>query len=643
MSEKTPLKITDDIYKEFKQLFIDGKFDDINGRLTKWVNEHSNDVEWITELNDRLEADKTKDGDIFKTDKALNDIVSEIIKKNKKFILNRANNKNYKVGTYTFKINLKLQKTYKPPEPEGSKEGKEGKGSKKGKEGKGSKEGKEGKKEKTKEETEKPKVVPPKEPVKKSSEVRKENEAFLNQNINRLKEKINTAKTTNDYQIISDSINTLREFRRNNQLDKSFDNQLSDLSKIAMEQEKEQQKQQTQTEGEGETQQPQQPKTGSKTYEEYKEKLAKAKNKTQKNKILYDMYETVKKTQTNFDDEQYINLVKETHESVNSIKNYNKFMNEKRGNLSKGHPNSLEQRPKKPLQEYYDSLKYLFKEKEPETVSTLPKKIIVKPVPEEELLSPAEKLAKAKKELNELKSTLGTSAPTEEQQSQINKLEGLIKELTPEVEKKKKEEQERTTKTSEATVRQGDYRPHFKNVTKGAVEEQLSKSAEEQIRDVKNWFIFDIPDSFTGQGTALDNPIIRQNDARDELLYSGNLYQDFIQAYNGIVEGVDGRKDFYKENNVLTSQGVKDGLTEIYYEETEEQFLQRFNKGTNALFSQDQTPFEKNDFQNIYQTPARFFKGGYTQPQFINNNGIVHNNDLWINNPNYFYKGAVVN
>ena len=127
------------------------------------------------------------------------------------------------------------------------------------------------------------------------------------------------------------------------------------------------------------------------------------------------------------------------------------------------------------------------------------------------------------------------------------------------------------------------------------------------------------------------------------MLYSGNLYQDFIQAYNGLAEGVDGRKDFYKENNVLTSQGVRDGLNEIYYEETEEQFLQRFNKGTNALFSQDQTPFEKNDFQNIYQTPARFHKGGYTQPQFINNNGIVHNNDLWINNPNYFYKGAEVN
>jgi hypothetical protein len=127
------------------------------------------------------------------------------------------------------------------------------------------------------------------------------------------------------------------------------------------------------------------------------------------------------------------------------------------------------------------------------------------------------------------------------------------------------------------------------------------------------------------------------------LLYSGNLYQDFIQAYAGIAEGVDGRKDFYKESNILTSQGVKDGLTEIYYEETEEQFLQRFNKGTNALFSQYQTPVEANDFQNIYQTPARFFKGGYTQPQLINNNGIVHNNDLWINNPNYFYKGAVVN
>jgi hypothetical protein len=125
------------------------------------------------------------------------------------------------------------------------------------------------------------------------------------------------------------------------------------------------------------------------------------------------------------------------------------------------------------------------------------------------------------------------------------------------------------------------------------------------------------------------------------LLYSGNVFQDFIQSFN-IKEGVEENKNFYKENNILTQQGVRDGLTEIHYEETEEQFLQKFNKGTNALFSQYQTKDEHNDFQNIYQTPARFHQGGYTQPQFINNNGMVHNNSVWIDNPNYFYKGAVI-
>jgi hypothetical protein len=138
----------------------------------------------------------------------------------------------------------------------------------------------------------------------------------------------------------------------------------------------------------------------TKTYDEYVKEIDAAKNKNEKNKILYDMYETARKTQTNYDDKQYIDLVKKIHDKPNAMINYNKYMNKIR-NLAPGHPNYLEQRGKKTLDEYYKSLTYLFKEKEPESVSTLPKKVTLKPVPEEELLSPKEKLAKAQKALKE--------------------------------------------------------------------------------------------------------------------------------------------------------------------------------------------------------------------------------------------------
>lgn len=213
--------------------------------------------------------------------------------------------------------------------------------------------------------------------------------------------------------------------------------------------------------------------------------------------------------------------------------------------------------------------------------------------------------------------------------------------LAPQYKKQVEEEKEQVLNTQAAIGRQGDYRPHFKNVTKSAVEQEISKSAEEQIRDIKNWFMFDIPTDYTGQGTALDNPIIKQNDAREELLYGGTIFNNYIQSFD-VTEGIEENKKFYEQNNVLTQQGVRDGLTEIFYEETEEQFLSRFNKGSNGLFSQDQTKEEQNDFQNIYQIPARFYKGGYTQPQYLNNIDIHYNNSQWIDNPNYFYKGAVI-
>jgi hypothetical protein len=281
----------------------------------------------------------------------------------------------------------------------------------------------------------------------------------------------------------------------------------------------------------------------------------------------------------------------------------------------------------------------------PPDVDVTGKKFKVKKVEEEETLTATQKYQKLKKQIKDLLSSANVEnideMENENDKRQAKILEEEAKKLLPDVAKESEEKKQKDVTTQEALLRQGDYRPHFKNTTKKSVEEEISKSSEQQIRDMKNWYIFDIPSSYTGQGTALDNPLIKQNDAREELLYSGNIYKDFIQSYN-IKEGVEENKNFYKENNILNPLSVRDGLNMIHYEETEEEFLQKFNKGTNGLFSQYQTKEELNQFNNIYQKPARFFQGGYTQPQLINNDGIVHNNNSWINNPNYFYEGAVI-
>ena len=99
-------------------------------------------------------------------------------------------------------------------------------------------------------------------------------------------------------------------------------------------------------------------------------------------------------------------------------------------------------------------------------------------------------------------------------------------------------------------------------------------------------------------------------------------------------------KNFYKEHSELSSGGISRGLLNIKYDETEQEFLQKFNSGSNGLFTQDQSKKEVSDFKNIYQKPGRFITGEGKPPQFTNNRGITHNDKVWIDNLNIFYKGA---
>ena len=207
--------------------------------------------------------------------------------------------------------------------------------------------------------------------------------------------------------------------------------------------------------------------------------------------------------------------------------------------------------------------------------------------------------------------------------------------------KQLKEKLDQDKKSVTATQRTGVLGPHLANDSQQAVGQILNKSQEDQIKDIENWYIFDIPDSYTGQGSSIDNPLIRQNQMRERMLLEGSTLFTSLQNYT-LQEGPFERKDFYHQHPELTKAGIGRGMFEVNVEETKEQFLQRFNEGNNGLFSQDQSRKEVSDFQNIYQKPARYVGGADYKLDFTNNRGIKHTDKVWINNLNLFFDGANV-
>ena len=272
----------------------------------------------------------------------------------------------------------------------------------------------------------------------------------------------------------------------------------------------------------------------------------------------------------------------------------------------------------------------------PADVRVLPEGVKVKAV-EEELLTDLDKYNKLAEEL-----ASESKKPQDEQDAdEIKRIKEEMKKYEAGAKKEKANKAKKDTRTAIATRRKGALRPHFKNTTEKSVTASISETPQEQIQDIKNWWIFDIPDYSTGVGNKLENELVKQNAMRDRFMISDTNAFTHLDSYL-LHEGIEERKDFYKEHTDLSSGGISRGLLNIKYDEEEQEFLRKFNSGSNGLFTQDQSKKEVSDFQNIYQTPARYIDGKGKPPQFTNNRGITHNDKVWIDNLNLFYKGATI-
>jgi len=275
----------------------------------------------------------------------------------------------------------------------------------------------------------------------------------------------------------------------------------------------------------------------------------------------------------------------------------------------------------------------------PADVRVLPKGVKVKAI-KEEMESDLDRYNQATKELAPLLK-IKEADRTAEQTADIERLQAQRKQYEPKAKEILKQKKDTISKRTTATKRSGKLRPHFINPTEKNVKNAVGETAEQQIKDIKNWYIFDLPEYNTGVGNRLDNPLVQQNAMREKMLVANT---DIYTSYDSFLvhDGLEGRKDFYYQHSDLSKGGIERGLKQHYYEENEEQFLQRFNSGSNGLFSQDQTKEEISDFQNIYQIPQGNVNNKHP-PQFTNNRGITHNDKQWIDNLNIFYKGATIN
>jgi len=274
-------------------------------------------------------------------------------------------------------------------------------------------------------------------------------------------------------------------------------------------------------------------------------------------------------------------------------------------------------------------------------VPILPEGVKIKRAEEEEIMSDLDKYNAIMKEVAEMKKK-PPSARTPLEEQQIKDTIHMAEAYKEGAKKEKAQKTKKDLKTATATKRSGSLRPHFTIPNEKQVQNAISETPQEQIQDIKNWYIFDLPNYSTGVGNKLENPLVKQNTQREWNMVSGtDIFTNTIPFL--LTDGVDERKDFGNANiSQLSRKGIDIGLQNIKWDETEEQFLQRFNSGSNGLFDQDQTKEEVSDFKPIYQKPARYIEGSDNAPQFTNNNGMTHNNKQWIDNLNLFYKGATI-
>ena len=272
-------------------------------------------------------------------------------------------------------------------------------------------------------------------------------------------------------------------------------------------------------------------------------------------------------------------------------------------------------------------------------IRILPEGIKIRRATEEQITTDLDKYTKIMKEISELKKI---PILTPAQQQKLENLQFSSKQYVEGSKKELAQKKKKDLKTAAASKRSGNLRPHFTIPNSKAVVNEIGETAEQQIRDIKNWYIFDNPDYNTGVGNKLENPLVKQNSMREWAMVDNTTLFTNTTPYL-LSEGVDERKDFAQSNrSQLNKVGVDIGLQIQKWDETEDQFIQRFNSESNGLFDVIQSKEEVSDFQNIYQIPQGNINNKHP-PQWTNNRQITRNDKEWISNMNLFYKGAVIN
>jgi hypothetical protein len=195
----------------------------------------------------------------------------------------------------------------------------------------------------------------------------------------------------------------------------------------------------------------------------------------------------------------------------------------------------------------------------PADVRVLPEGVTIRRA-EDELQTDLSRIDEISKRLDEIQTQkIGTTGIG--QHALLTEERRLTEELKEKKRTSKKElnaRAKRQGQVSSASKRVGSLRPHFKNPTEQAIHNAITQTPEEQIQDFSNWYIFDVPTDQTGQGSKVTNPLVKQNVLRDEFILSGNIYNNFNQPYT-IFDGVEERKDFFKEHSYLKKDRVQYG------------------------------------------------------------------------------------
>jgi hypothetical protein len=184
--------------------------------------------------------------------------------------------------------------------------------------------------------------------------------------------------------------------------------------------------------------------------------------------------------------------------------------------------------------------------------------------------------------------------------------------------------------------RVGMLKPMFRNETQADVDRMLKRTPEQQLLDMSNWVLFDVPDGITEQGTSRSNPLItRDATATDATLLERVGVLDTLEAYRTMPDILGAKPMWHDEHKRHLRSDFTRGAKATKLTAEEAAFLTAFKRGSNGFFPADCSREERNKWQNATPMPGRFFMGpSYPAAVATNNNTMSY--DLFKRNPLLF-------